>query len=245
LTTLLGIGAMLTFGFGPGLAQVASAQCADPRGNAYCANGGQVTFASPTPKPTAGTAAVTNPTGGNVNVTNPTGGNVNVTNPTGGNVNVTNPTGGNVDVTNPNAGQTDAPNPNIPVGIPVDLSVVVAPASAAAGDTIAVAGKGFTANGRGNLIFINVVGADGVPFDTRYTAITCVETDNVYLAMLQDLGWGCTLGASGPLTRSADDGTFRASITVPPVAAGDGKVCISSVFSNPVCTPLTVEDGGG
>jgi len=219
------------------LAQAASAQCADPRGNSYCTNGGQVTFATPAPGP--------KPTVAPVNPTNPTGGNVNVTNPTGGNVNVTNPNAGQADVTNPNAGQSDAPNPNVPVGAPGDLSVVVVPATAAAGDTIAVAGKGFTANGRGNLLFVNVVGADGVPFDAAYTAISCVETDNVSLALLQDLGWGCSSGANGAPIQSASDGTFRATVTVPPVAAGDAQVCISSVFSNPVCAPLTVQDGGG
>ena len=37
---------LLTVPFGPA-AQVASAQCADPRGNSYCQNNGQVTFTTP------------------------------------------------------------------------------------------------------------------------------------------------------------------------------------------------------
>src|SRR5258708_5972659 len=55
-----------------GPTSTALAQCADPRGNAYCTNNGQVT--------------TQNPTGGLVNTQNPTGGQVNTQNPTGGQV---------------------------------------------------------------------------------------------------------------------------------------------------------------
>lgn len=227
------LGALLAVAMAPAV----SAQCADPRGNSYCTNGGQVTVQNPS----GGNVNVTNPTGGNVNVTNPTGGNVNVTNPNAGDSGATNPNAGDSGATNPNAGDSGATNPNAPIAGPRDLSVVVAPDSASVGDTIAVAGRGFTANGRGNLIFINVVGVDGVRMDANYKPITCVQTDDFYLGLLQDLGWGCSSESAGPLVQSADDGTFRATIKVPPVAPGDAKVCISSVFSNPVCTPLAVD----
>src|ERR1700674_2557184 len=67
MATLFVSGAVFALSFGPA-AQVASAQCADPRGNSYCNPGGLVNMPNPSP-----------PT--NVNVQNPDAGNSDVQNP--------------------------------------------------------------------------------------------------------------------------------------------------------------------
>src|SRR5579884_3858137 len=76
--TLLLSGLLLALPLGP-LAQTASAQCADPRGNAYCSNGGLVTTQNPNPPTNVNVQNPSPPT--NVNVQNPNAGNSSVVNP--------------------------------------------------------------------------------------------------------------------------------------------------------------------
>jgi hypothetical protein len=247
---------------------VAAAPCTDPSG--VCPNGGQVTFTQNPSPPTTVNVQNPNPPRNvtvqspnpprnvsapnanpprNVNVQNPNPPtNVNVQNPNPPtNVNVQNPNPPtNVNVQNPDAVDSGAQNPDVPTSGPTDLSVVVAPQAAGAGDTVAIAGRGFTANGRGGQLFVNLVDSNGQRFDTRYSEIQCTQTDDLGLNLLQDLGWGCSSGANGDIPTSGSDGTFRANIAVPAAAApGPGQICISSIFSNPVCTPFMVGGGDG
>jgi hypothetical protein len=92
---LLLSGALLALSFGP-VGQVASALCADPRGNSYCTNGGLVNAQNPNP-----------PT--NVDVQNPDAGNSNVQNP--------NAPIAIAGVQNPDAGNSNMQNPNAPIAI--------------------------------------------------------------------------------------------------------------------------------
>jgi hypothetical protein len=246
--------ALLVFPLSGAMLGVAQAQCADPSG--HCSNGGQVTFSSPPAAgPTTGPCADPSgncPNGGLVNTQNPTGGLVNVANPNAGQSNVTNPNAGQSDVTNPSAGQSDVTNPS--AGQATDgqgiaptapgLSVTVSPTAGTAGDEVALLGQGFSANGQGGLVFINVVDANGTAFDTNYQPMSCVDSDDTLLNLYQDLGWGCSGDAMGPLTGSSASGALTASFVVPDGAApGPGQVCVASVFSNPVCTAFTIQGG--
>jgi len=248
-TALVLSGVLLALPLGP-LAQVASAQCADPRGNSYCTNGGQVTFSSPPsqPQPPAQNpnpprnAPVTNPNPPrNAPVTNPNPPtNVNVTNPNPPtNVNVVNPNPPtNVDVQNPNAGDSGAQNPNAPISMAGGAQLTVAPASGAPGDLVANAGQGLGAN---NNIYLNVTDAAGNILDTDSRAFSCVETDDVLLNLYQDRGWGCSGGAQpGPINRSGADGTLVGAIRIPSTAVpGPARVCAMSVIAPP-CTTITI-----
>ena len=199
----------------------ASAQCADPRGNSYCSNGGLVNVPNPNP-----------PT--NVNVQNPNP-------PT--NVNVQNPNPPtNVDTTNPTGGDSGAQNPNAPTVSAATGQLTVAPAAGAPGDMLAVTGQGFGAN---NLMFLNVIDAAGNILDTDSRAFSCTETDDVLLNLYQDLGWGCSSGARpGRLNQTNPDGTFSGAIQIPAEAMpGPARLCARGVFADS-CTPITIADPG-
>ena len=198
-------------------AEGANAQCADPRGNAYCSNGGLVNVQNPNP-----------PT--NVNVANPNP-------PT--NVNVANPNPQtNVNVQNPNGGDSGAQNPNAPISSAATGQLTVAPQGGAPGDMLAVSGQGFGAN---NLMFLNVIDSSGQILDTDSRAFSCTETDDVLLNLYQDLGWGCSSGArTGPLNQTNADGTFVGAIQVPAEAApGPARLCAKGVFPDS-CIPITI-----
>jgi len=245
-------------------AEGASAQCADPRGNAYCTNGGQVTVQNPNPPTNVQIQNPNPPTNvqiqnpnppTNVNVQNPNPPtNVNVQNPNPPtNVNVQNPTGGdsgaqnpnpptNVDVANPNGGDSGAQNPNAPLAGTATGQLTVAPDAGAPGDMLAVSGQGFGPN---NLMFLNVIDSSGQVLDTDSKAFSCTESDDFLLNLYQDLGWGCSSGArSGPLNKSEADGTFIGAIQIPAEAApGPARLCARGVFPDS-CTPITISDGG-
>jgi hypothetical protein len=219
-------------------AEGASAQCADPRGNAYCTNGGLVNIPNPSP-PT--NVNVQNPTGGNVQVQNPNPPtNVNVQNPNPPtNVNVQNPNPPtNVDVANPVGGDSGAQNPNAPIATAITGQLTVAPGGGAPGDMLAVSGQGFGAN---NLMFLNVIDSSGQILDTDSRAFSCTETDDFLLNLYQDLGWGCSSGArQGPLNQTNADGTFTGAIQIPAEAApGPARLCAKGVFPDS-CTPITI-----
>jgi hypothetical protein len=198
-------------------AEGASAQCADPRGNAYCTNGGLVNVQNPNP-----------PT--NVKVQNPNP-------PT--NVNVQNPNPPtNVDVANPTGGDSGAQNPNAPIATATTGELTVAPDGGAPGDMLAVEGQGFGAN---NLMFLNIIDSAGDILDTDSRAFSCTETDDFVLNLYQDLGWGCSSGARpGPLNQTNPDGTFVGAIRIPAEAApGPARLCAKGVFPDS-CTPITI-----
>ena len=219
LMRLMAAGCLLLQGVA--LAEPASAQCADPRGNAYCTNGGLVNIQNPNPP-------------ANVNVQNPNP-------PT--NVNVQNPNPPtNVNVTNPAGGDSGAQNPNAPLSSATTGQLTVAPAGGAPGDMLGVSGQGFGAN---NLMFLNVIDSAGIILDTDSRAFACTETDDVLLNLYQDLGWGCSSGArSGPLNQTNADGTFTGAIQIPAQAVpGPARLCAKGVFPDS-CTAITIADPG-
>src|ERR1700687_1840178 len=101
---LVGISTLTAMAFQVVMAPIGSAQCADPRGNSYCTNNGQVTFGTPASQSQTPSQPCADPRG-NACCTN--GGLVNVQNPNP-------PT--NVNVQNPNAGDSGAQNPNAQIG---------------------------------------------------------------------------------------------------------------------------------
>jgi hypothetical protein len=231
------IAVLLAIPLGPA-SQVASAVCADPRGPAYCTNDGLVTFPTPVP-PSPPTAPCADPRGA-AYCSN--GGQVSAPNPNPGQANPTTSS-----IANNTTNSTGAANATTSAAVPVapGLSVQVNPPAGGVGDTVAVVGQGFSANGSGGLVFINLVDSNGVARDTNYKPITCMNTQDWLLNLYQDLGWGCSGEAAGPLTNSNAGGGFAASFTVPDgVGMGPGKVCVASVFSNPVCTAFVIQAPG-
>ncbi len=97
-------------------------------------------------------------------------------------------------------------------------SVSVNPGSGAIGDTVTVSGQGFAANGRGSIVFINLVTPDGGTVEIRNNG--------------------------DPLVYAGSDGSFSADVVVPSKAQqGRQQVCVNSLVTAKVCTPFTV--GGG
>jgi hypothetical protein len=246
---LLVSGALLALSLGPA-AQVASAQCADPRGNSYCNPGGLVNMPNPSP-PTNVNVQNPNPPRNvnvqnpnpptNVNVQNPNPPrNVNVQNPNPPtNVNVQNPNPPtNVDVQNPDAGNSDVQNPNAPIAIAGDSQLAVLNGGGAPGDAIVVTGQGF---GKNNNMFLNVVDSTGTEWDTDSRAFSCNETENWVIVIYQNYGLGCSSGARpGRLNRSNPDGAFSGVVQIPPTASsGPAKLCAKGVFPT-TCTPISI-----
>jgi len=97
------------------------------------------------------------------------------------------------------------------------FSISVSPSTAAIGAQVTVTGQGFTANGKGGLIYgINVVASGHLAVDMR--------------------------PSGGALVKSNADGTFSATLTVPAGATqGAQQICANSGFSNAVCTSFTVQ----
>jgi hypothetical protein len=260
-TTLLLTGVLLALGFGPA-AQLASAQCADPRGNAFCSNGGLVQGQNPSPggvvrgqNPSpGGVVQGQNPSpGGVVQGQNPSpGGVVQGQNPSpGGVVQGQNPSpGGVVQGQNPSPGgvvqgQNPSPggvvqgqNPDLPITTPVSGQLSALNGGGAPGDMVVVTGQGFGSN---NNMYIDVIDSNGIEWDTDSRAFSCNETDNVALFNYQNYGLGCSSGVRpGPLDKSASDGTFSGVVMIPTTSsAGPAQLCAKGVFAT-ICTPITI-----
>jgi hypothetical protein len=237
-TTLLLSGALFALSFGPA-AQVAGAQCADPRGNSYCTNGGLVTMPTSIPARNVTTQNPKPPT--NVNIQNPNPPtNVNVQNPNPPtNVDVQNPNPPtNVDVQNPNAGNSNVQNPNAPIAIAGGSELSVLNGGGVPGDAIVVTGQGFGSN---NNMFINVIDSSDTELDTDSRAFSCNETENWVVVIYQMYGLGCSSGARpGRLNKSNADGTFSGVVQIPATASvGPARLCAKGVFAT-TCTPITI-----
>jgi|SRR5579864_2245908 len=238
LAALLLSGALLALSWGPA-ALVVSAQCADPRGNAYCTNGGLANGQNPNPPTNVGQNP--NP-GGLVNGQNPNpGGLVNGQNPNPGSlVNGQNPNpGGPTNGQNPNpGGPTNGQNPDLPITAPVTAQLSALNGGGAPGDMVVVTGDGFGSN---NNIFIDVTDSNGVEWDTDSRAFSCNETDDWVLVTYQEYGLGCSSGVRpGPLDKSASDGTFSGVVMIPTTASvGPAEMCAKGVFAT-TCTPITI-----
>ncbi len=228
LAALLLSGALLALSLGP-LALVASAQCADPRGNAYCTKGGLANGQNPNP-------------GGLVNGQNPNpGGVANGQNPNpGGLANGQNPNpGGLATGQNPNpSGPATGQNPDLPITTPVLGQLSALNGGGAPGGVVVVTGQGFGSN---NNMFIDVIDSNGVEWDTDSRAFSCNETDNVALFTYQNYGLGCSSGVRpGPLDKSASDGTFSGMVMIPTTASiGPAEMCAKGVFPT-TCTSITI-----
>jgi hypothetical protein len=120
--------------FGPA-AQVASAQCADPRGNSYCQNNGQVTFTTPSSQSQTPSQPCADPRGNAYCQSNPSAQNT-----------VAPPPGGTA-----NQGNSPAAQPNAPASS--NASISLDPPVAPAGTTVTITGQGL---GGGRSAWVNL-----------------------------------------------------------------------------------------
>jgi hypothetical protein len=127
--------------------EIASAQCADPRGNTACANGGQVTF-SPPPGQPASNQPCADPRGNAYCQTNPS------TQTTQGGGQVVAPASsatGAAATSNTGNANSPAVQPNAPAS--PNASINLDPPTAPAGATVTVTGQGF---GGGRSAWVNL-----------------------------------------------------------------------------------------
>lgn len=156
------------------------------------------------------------------------------------------PNGDLVPMQNPDA--TNVPqsyNPQVSTTT-VDAQVTVSTDNAAAGDTVLFAGSGFTALGQGSTIYVNLVYANGLRLDTRSAAISCPTfadgTPVYYVDSWGEIEAVCSSGAAGQVITSDAAGNFIGAVRIPDSApAGQAELCASSIFTNSVCAPITVD----
>jgi hypothetical protein len=216
---------LLALPFGPAL-QVASAQCADPRGNTYCSNNGQVTFNPPPGSSQPASQPCADPSG-NTYCT-PDGLVQGGQNPMPGQVTFNLPPRSGVQTTT--TGQPQVAPQGPPVGPSSAVvgqgngAVSVDPAAAPAGATVTVS-------------------ISGMPPNSGFV---------VNLGQLKT-NTGLTLGAKSMQTadqsalQSGRDGSFSGTFTVPAVpdsTAPEASICASILGRVSYCTPFTLQSAG-
>ena len=205
---------------------VAGAQCADPRGNSYCSNGGQVTFTTPPSQSAAPSQPCADPRGNAYCQTN-TSPASNQPGQANGAAPSTQPqapaagtvggaaagTTGQAAGTTGAGGNSPAVQPNAPAA--PDASISIDPSEAPAGAQVTLTGHGL---GGGRSAWVN-------------------------LSHMTSTG-GLNLGAKQLGTiNTAPDGSVSATLTIPTVpswTAGSADICVINATADPVCTQFTL-----
>ncbi len=211
-----------------GPTSTALAQCADPRGNAYCTNNGQVT--------------TQNPTGGQVNTQNPTGGQVNTQNPTGGQVNTQNPTGGQVTFNPPPSAPVNAPpaQPQPPQSPSTTAPSGPAPAAGNQGFANGALSVDPSAAAAGETVTVTVTGLPaGTGFVVNLGQLKTLTGNDAPAKNMQS--------ADGARLNVGPDGSFTGSFVVPTVpdqVAPQASVCAAVLGRASYCVPFSLSSAG-
>jgi hypothetical protein len=244
-TSVLLTGMLLIFSVGPSV-QVASAQCADPRGNAYCTNGGLATGQNPNPPMNVGQ----NPNPPKNVGQNPNPGGLVGQNPNPGGLVGQNPNPGGLVGQNPNPGGLVGQNPN--PGTPVAQNTSAPPAQSQAPQSSQASDSSSRPWANGSV----TVDPPGAPAGATVTvSVAGLPANSAFVVNLGQLktAAGQIYGAEnmptadGASMQADSNGNFSGTFTVPAVPDfinPQGSVCAVILGRASYCAPFALQSVG-